>query len=64
MILLVTYLEEWVYNPNGSKSIKLKIPYACVSHGVCMETGRDICLPQEDINNFKDKIKIGGEWYV
>lgn len=63
MILLVTYTETRKYDLRGKYIGQLPTPEIIVSHGV-NEFGENICLPQESLSYFKDKVKIGGEWYV
>ena len=63
MILLVTYVETRKYDLRGKDIGKLRVPELIVSHGV-NEFGENICLPQDTLYSYTDKVKIGGEWYV
>ena len=65
MILLITYLERNSYDRQGRIDGKLHTPIIMVSHGINMDNGKSVCLPQEPLTDFKgDATLLNGEWYL
>ena len=59
MLLLITYVETRKYDLRGKDIGKLRVPEIIVSHGVNV-FGENICLPQDTLYSYKDKVEIGG----
>jgi hypothetical protein len=64
MIMVICHTQERnEYDHNGRLMTEKGTVW--VSHGVNVETGRNIILPEEEWRHFKNQCTfIDGEWYI
>lgn len=66
MIILITYMERFIYDRHGQVAGKKTIPQECVSHGGDSETLENVCLCQESLTSYiqAGAYKLNGDWVM